>query len=80
MKTWVFALAAAALTVTCCAQAQNAPDPAPAGQGVRAACAADDLSPGCRDALQQARAHRPQPDAGGQQTPSAPPPPKPQTN
>jgi len=100
MKTWLIPLACVSLTVSLCALAEDAPAPAPAGQGVRAACAADfqkfcsdvqpgggriraciaghkdDLTPACRDALQQARAHRPA--AGGAQTPPAPPPPKPQ--
>jgi hypothetical protein len=98
MRISVLALAAAALTISLCAWAQDESNPAPAGQGVRAACATDfkklcsdiqpgggriraciaghkdDLSPGCRDALQQARAHRLD---GATQTP-APPPPKPQ--
>jgi hypothetical protein len=54
------------------------PDVQPGGGRIRACIAEhrDDLSQGCRDALQQARAHRQQPSSPG--TPSQPPPPKPQ--
>jgi cysteine rich repeat protein len=54
------------------------PDVQPGGGRIRACIAEhrDDLSPGCRDALQQARAHRQQPANPG---PAAQPPsPKPQ--
>jgi hypothetical protein len=54
------------------------PDVQPGGGRMRACIAEhrDDLSQGCRDALQQARAHRPQPGNSG--APAQPPPPKPQ--
>ncbi len=52
MKTWLVPLACVGLTLTLSAAAQDAPAPPPAGQGVRAACAADfkklcgDVQPG----------------------------------
>jgi len=55
------------------------PDVQPGGGRIRACLAQHraELSQGCRDALQQARAaHRPQPGASG--GPPQPPPPKPQ--
>lgn len=55
------------------------PDVQPGGGRIRACIAQhrDELSQGCRDALQQARAaHRPQPGAAG--APPEAPPPKPQ--
>lgn len=52
-------------------------DVQPGGGRIRACIAQhrDDLSQGCRDALQQARAHRAQPNSPG--GPNQPPPPKP---